>query len=174
MAFRCWNSLWEETEYGEVVAIDTSRVARAISALARKKGLRLRFRDDELYRELTHYVWLRLRGDEVRGQRGKWPADWDDTKERIWIEWLRMYAAPDSTWQGSVWDVAFGRGEVALWEDACRGWREDVAALFPYWVVRDPARLYAIDPTPVEIASYEDDIRAAMEASDASAMRRMK
>ena len=177
MAFYRWSSLWEETESGEVVATDTARVARAISAFARKKGLTLRFRDDELYRELTHYVWLRLRGfgvNEIRGHRGRWPADWDETKERIWIEWLRMYAVPDSAWQRAVWDVAFGRGEEALWEDICSGWRRDVAALFPYWVVRDPARLYKIDPTPVDIASYADEIRAMMEASDANIERRLK
>jgi len=174
MAFHRWNSLWEETEWGEVVAVDTARVARAISVLARKKGLQLRFREEELYRELTHYVWLCLRGEEIRGKRGALPADWDEAKERIWIEWIRSYAVPDSSWQHSVWDVVFGRDEEALWEDECRGWRRDVAALFPYWVVRDPTRLYAIDPTPVEIASYADEIRAAMEAADVSIMRRLK
>jgi hypothetical protein len=177
MAFRCWSSLWEETEWEEVVAIDTARTARAISTLAQKKGVVLRLREDELYQELTYYVWLRLRGfgaDEIRGQRGKLPADWDDTKERIWIEWLRSYVAPDSTWEGSVWNVAFGRGKEALWEDNCRGWREEVAAMFPYWVVRDSARQHLIDPTPIEIASYADEIHAMMEASDANLERRLK
>jgi hypothetical protein len=177
MAFRRWNSLWEETEWEEVVAMDIARVARAIVVVAHKKGLQLRFREDDLYRELTHYVWLCLRGfgaDEIRGRRGAWPADWDETKERIWIEWIRTYAMPDSAWQGAVWDAAFGYNEEALWEDGCRGWRLDVAAMFPYWVVRNPARLYAIDPTPVEVASYADEIRAAMEASDANVMRRLK
>jgi hypothetical protein len=177
MAFHRWNSLWEETDQGEVVAADTARVAQAISALARENGITLRFRENELYRELTHYVWLRLRGfgpDEIRGQRGRWPTDWDDTKERIWIDWIRSYAAPATVWPRMVWDVAFGRNETALWEDACCGWREDVVAMFPYWVVRDPARLYAIDPTPMEIASYADEIRAAMEASDANIERRLK
>lgn len=177
MAFRRWNSLWEETEWEEIVAVDTARVAREICALARSKGLSLRFREVEMFRELTHYVWLRLRGfgaDEIRGSRGVWPADWDETKERIWMDWLRMYAVPDSAWQHRVWDAAFGVGEAALWEDTCSGWREDVAAMFPYWVVRDPTQLRRIDPTPIEIMSYADEIRAAMEAADAIAERRLK
>jgi hypothetical protein len=177
MAFRRWDSLWEETECGEIVAEDTARVARAIEAFAQKKGLYLRFREDEFYRELTHLVWLRLRGfraEEIRGRTVSKPAEWDGVDEAIWIQWIRSYATPDVAWQAEVWDIAFERGESALWEEACPDWRTDVVARFPYWVVRDSARLARIDPTPIEIPDYAADLRAAIEASDANIQRRLK
>jgi hypothetical protein len=177
MAFRRWNSLWEETEYGEIVATDTARVARAIWAFAEKKGLHLRFYDDEFYHELTHYVWLRLRGfraDAIRGRAPAKPANWDGVSESIWIQWIQSYATPDDEWQVEVWDVAFGRGASALWEDVCSDWRTDIIARFPYWVERDPAKLARINPTPIEIPDYAADLRAAVDASDANTQRRLK
>lgn len=175
MAFRRWNSLWEETERGEIVAMDTARVTRAICAVATARGLRLRFSDSELYRELTHYVWLRLQGRsarEIHGHRGSWPTGWDDASERIWIEWLSETIAP--SWQTTVWDDAFGRDEHALWEEYCAGWRKEVESMFPYWVERSIGRLDEIDPTPFEVPDQAAEIRAAVEASDGDSRRRRR
>lgn len=172
MAFRSWFSLWEETEYEEIVALDVHRVALAIEAVAKARGLRLRFKDDELYKELTHFVWLRLNGrdaDQIRGRRAPWPVDWDARKEAIWVEWIQQSAVPHVVWTSSIF-----RKDPALWEEHCDGWRDDLAAMFPNWVVRDLSQFAEIDPTSIEISSYTDDIRAAIEASDANLQRRLK
>jgi hypothetical protein len=171
MAFQRWESLWEETEYEEIVALDVHRVALAIEAVVAARNLRLRFADGELYRELLYYVWLRLNGrdaDQVRMRRNAWPTDWDARKETIWVEWIQAGAVPHDVWTISVFQ------RDALWEEGCRGWRDDLEAMFPYWVVRDAGRLAAIDPTPYETVSPDDDIRAAIEASDAAIQRRLK
>jgi hypothetical protein len=160
---------------GEIVAMDTARVAHAICAFTTKYGLCLRFSEPELYRELTYYVWLRLRGrstEEIRGQRGSWPTGWDDASERIWIEWLSQTVLP--SWQSAVWDNAFGRDEQARWEEQCAGWRLEVVSMFPYWVERNLARFAEIDPTPFELPDHVAEIRAAVEASDGDGRRKRR
>jgi hypothetical protein len=169
MSFHSWLSLWEETEHGEIVALDVHRVARAIEAVATARGLYLRFKDDELYKELTHFVWLRLNGREVRARRNQWQAEWDARKEAVWVEWIQQYAVPHD-----VWITAIFQKDPSLWEEHCVGWRDDLEAMFPSWVVRDPVRLAEIDPTPFELTSYADEIRAAIDASDANLQRRLK
>ena len=151
------------------MALDVHRVARAIEAVAAARDLRLRFKDDELYKELLYYVWLRLNGQEARGRHSAWPADWDMRKEAIWIEWIQSRAVPHDVWAISVFQK-----DPALWEEGCRGWRDELEAMFPYWVIRDVDRFAAIDPTPYELARPDDDIRAAIEASDAAIQRRLK
>ncbi len=164
-----WHSLWDESEWGEVVARDVAELSVTLCREVTKRGLYLRLRDRELYKELLYYVWLRLNGKDASHiciRRVAAPTDWDAKTEQIWVEWLLTFKMNDEFWRS-----VFVRN--ALWEEGCRGWREDLTAFLPYWIERDWNLFSQIDPTPIELPDQNAEIRAALEASDRDRMRRL-
>jgi hypothetical protein len=148
-------------EWDDCAAMDDLlAVAERTTAWVRAHGkVGLELVPAQLARQLLDYVCLRGRGaswSDLDGPRytRSLPVGWTAHHERLWNDWIH-YSFAIEDWRRQVLDPVFGTDERS-WEVGCAGWRDEVFAFLPRWIVRDMVRFVEIDATPLPEPEPED------------------